>query len=186
MKTTLLLAVLCFLTSDTRAAERLDIKALITEADTLTLLSISPSQLHEMDEHGNPTARDKQRERIHGYLVFGKISADDSRTRKTIQEALIHALDATPKDEAPLMCFEPRHAVCLKNGAVHVDLLISYECQQAKVRYLRPLADGEIVAEEKTIFIGLGGREALNRLLDAQKIERDIPKQMKRPNKAAP
>lgn len=58
---------------------------------------------------------------------------------------------------------------------MHVDFLICFECQQAKIRYWEIREDREISEREETVPIGTAGRATLNQLLDSRKIERDIP-----------
>lgn len=168
--------VLCLIwPAFTRGAEPPKIADVIRAADEITLFSIYPQQIHEVDEHGNPSEADRKKERFHGHPIFGKIHALDDSTKKTIRDALLAALGSV-SDGAPAMCFMPRHAACLKRGAEHVDLLICFECGNAEWRYREVLVDGERVERKQMFSLGSAGHEALNRLLDVKGIERDLPK----------
>lgn len=161
------------------AATPLIVADIIRTADEITLFSIQPQQIHEVDEHGDPTEAERKKERFHGYAVFGKIRALDGTTQQAVRDALLAALGRV-KEEAPSQCFLPRHAVCLKRGAQHVDLLICFECGNAELRHSETLADGEIVRRKQIIGLGTAGQQALNRMLDARGIARDIPERATR------
>jgi hypothetical protein len=178
MKTALSLLLLLFAGCSLLAGEPFDLGASIRDADEVTLISLLPQQTYAIDGHGNPTEEEKKKEHFHGYPVLGKIPASQPKEKAMMKDAVLAAL-ASAKNGVALMCFEPRHAVCLRKGDQHVDLLICFECQKLEVRYLK-LEAPELRSE--FIGIGPGGLDVLNRLLDAQKIKRDLPK--KEPNQA--
>jgi hypothetical protein len=156
------------------AAEAFDLAAFIRKADTVSLFSIFPQQVHVTDEHGNPTEEDRKKDRFLGYPVFGKIVDTQGATRASIQEALVGALSSVEEGPPPL-CFEPRHAVCLKHGEMHIDMLICFECGQARYRQIEIRGAEEISRKEEIIFIGIRGHDVLSQILDAHKIVRDLP-----------
>lgn len=162
--------------------ERTDLAAFIQKADSVTLLSIYPQQVHVTDEHGNPTEGERQKERFLGYHVLGKIADLQGPERTAVREALIAMLSSVEAGP-PLLCFEPRHAVCFKQGSMHLDMLICFECQQAKIRHLVIRENQEVSEREETVPIGTAGQDVLNRLLDSRKIERDVSK--KEPNQSS-
>ncbi|MBL9202270.1 MAG: hypothetical protein JNL39_17295 [Opitutaceae bacterium] len=173
---TALTLLLCLAATGT-AGESFDLGKFTREATELILYSIVPAQLMEMDEHGNPTAAEKRKEKLHGYPVLGKIAATTPAIKAAMRDALLSALQPELRaPEAPNMCFQPRHAICLKQGSQHVDVLLCFECGNAKVRYLKPWADKSWSQEEALIDISDKGLDALNRLLDARGIQRDLPK----------
>lgn len=174
---TLLLAVLLPVLGF--GAEKSDLVTFIEKADSVQLLSIYPQQVHVTDEHGNPTEKERKKERFLGYHVLGKIVDLQGPTRTSVREALIAMLSSVEAGP-PLLCFEPRHAVCLKQGGMHIDMLICFECQQAKIRRLVMRDNQEVSEREETVPIGPAGQDILNRILDSRKIERDVPK--KEPN----
>lgn len=159
------------------AGESPDLGAFAREATELVLYSIVPAQLMEADEHGNPTEAEKRKEKLHGYPVLGKIAGTTPAIKAAMRDALLSALQLELRaPEAPNLCFQPRHALCLKRGSQHVDVLLCFECGNAKVRYLKPWAEKTWSQEEVLIDISDKGLAALNRLLDARGIQRDLPK----------
>jgi hypothetical protein len=186
MKSALSLFVMLLITVSGFAAGKVDLAAFVRKAEVVTLFSIYPQQVYVTDEHGNATKEDRKKERFHGYPVFGKLADVRGATRASIQDALLAALSSV-EDGPPLLCFEPRHAVSLKQGDTHVDLLICFECLQARVRYV---GKKEMSEREEIVPIGIAGRDILNQMFDCWKIERDIPKnepnQSPEPNGGAP
>lgn len=146
----------------------IDVAAFLRDANIVAFYALNPSQSYRIDEHGNWTEEEKKKEGLHGYKVLGKIETPQGNTLATIRGAFLAALE-NPDD--PYLCFDPRHAVCLKTEDRHVDLLICFECHTGYAMYWM---DG--VFERQSVLVGESGRNQLNALLDSHGIVRDIPR----------
>lgn len=165
------------------AAPPLDLAGILRSADEITLYSIVPLPVVSTDLHGNPTEEDKKVERIHGYSVLGKLTPPDQATRDSIRRAALAATTLPPstgEDEAPSMCFDPRHVLCLKHGQTHYDLLLCFECGKGVAIF-----EDHNQLQKIDFYVGPGGLRTLNALLDAQKIPRDHPRS-RAPEKKSP
>lgn len=179
-----------------RAEADLDLEALIRNADKLTLYSINPHPivieffpsdmgpakrgaphldpaLGKFATPGVPIADERTQkepeEFLHNFAVLGKVVATDQPTLSAIRAAVLDALKSA-EDGATAMCFDPRHGIRLQKSDLQVDVLLCFECHKGCVFYS---ADGK--NHQSYFGIGPAGNEALNRLLDAQKIPRDLP-----------
>ena len=59
---------------------------------------------------------------FHGWLVLGKTTVKDAKTRKELFDALQEEADKAPK------CFDPRHGIRATHGGKTVDLVICFHC----------------------------------------------------------
>lgn len=152
-----------------RASGDLNVLAAIREADAIILYSLDPLPLHLTDENGKPTKEDAAIDRFYGYTVLGKITKPGTKISDAIRAALVETLtNEHHKDEAPYLCFDPRHAVRLQMKNRHIDLLICFECKKGFALY----QDGGEQRKEPLMINNLGAA-AMNSILDENSIKRD-------------
>jgi hypothetical protein len=162
------------------ARERPDVVELLRSAGQLTLYSIHPYEERQSDWHRNATEEERKVERFHGRKVYGKIQATTPEVREKVRSAVLAAFSSI-REGPPMLCFEPRHAICVQRGEAHFDLLLCRECENAAVIYF-----DKDIAEFREDFLPLGqdGFDVLNQLLDQKGIFRERPAKEEEPNQS--
>jgi hypothetical protein len=146
------------------AFEIKDLTVFIQGADEITLYSLSPGELVEVDATGKRITGDKQTETFHGHRILGKLDGLDKDSLAIVRNA---ALDTVLKVRGPsYLCFDPRHGFRFKKQGQFVDLIVCFECRNGYCYW----KDGEI-----SLIVGSDAKDALNRLLDSHGIVRDLP-----------
>jgi len=154
-----------------------ELASFIRSADSLVIYSLLPSDLVVTDLHGNRADEFRDSERFHGFPVLGRFDVVEAEEREKLRIVLAATVVTTRGDRAPSLCFLPRHGVCVKKEERHVDVLLCFECEVARVVVHHPQSE-----ERFETSISLKALESLNAAIDLRKIRRDIPRQ--RPNKA--
>jgi hypothetical protein len=153
------------------AALKFDLSKFAREAEFVAVYSLFPSDAAVEDWHGNRAGRFKDAEHFHGFPVLGKVESLAREEHKDLRSALVTTLKPVTGDRAPSMCFTPRHGLCMTKGDEHVDLVLCFECEEARV-YI--YSGGH--REKLEIAIRAGALEALNATFDRRGIQRDVPK----------
>lgn len=92
----------------------------LARADQYELLSIDPDR----PEQASPDL-------FHGYQVLGTTTISDPGVRAQLTYALqsgVKSIFGTRNN-----CFTPRHGIRVRSGGITTDILICFECQQARV-----------------------------------------------------
>lgn len=92
---------------------------------------------------------------LHGFKILGNVPINDEATRKRIVDAIRSA--SQEPNLAAASCFNPRHAITLNYHAQKYEILVCFECQQAKA-----YVDG---VEQEHFLIGHSARDTLNTIL---------------------
>jgi len=94
--------------------------AILGQAEHLTVFSVDPV-----------FPKTKPREDFHGWRVRGKTVVADPGTRASLVTALKHGVDEHRGEM--MRCFIPRHAVRATHGGKTADVVICFECYNARV-----------------------------------------------------
>jgi hypothetical protein len=70
-------------------------------------------------------------EAFHGYRILGRARVEDAGARAALLGLVRRGIDAS--DGAVAVCFLPRHGLRAERGGAAVDLVLCYECMQARV-----------------------------------------------------
>ena len=165
---TLLLGILALGMTVAGATERPDPIEGVRKAKRLHLYSISPYEVRDVDWHGDASAEERKKQRFHGREVYGVLEPQDEETLERIRSAVLAAFGSLEAG-APILCFEPRHAVCVLGDEAHFDLLLCRECQNAAIVYRDEFGD----LREDLLPLGQEGFDVLNALLDQGGIHRE-------------
>jgi hypothetical protein len=158
-----------------------EVVTLLREAEQLTLYSIQPYESRESDWHRNATHKERTVERFHGRKVYGKIPGTTQEVREKVRGAALPAF-ASIREGPPVLCFEPRHAICVQRGGIHFDLLLCRECENAAVIWF----DAEAGFREKMLPLGQDGFDVFDALLDQEGIFRERAAKGEEPNNPVP
>jgi hypothetical protein len=101
--------------ADDKEASQADADALLRSARQLEVFSIDPDR-----------AKRKPGEGFHDWKVLGSTTVRDERVVKKVVAAVFAAREKRGGDS--YACFEPRHAIRVKQGDRVLDLLICFEC----------------------------------------------------------
>ena len=143
----------------------------VKQASGFVVISLYPSDAELVDLHGNRTGAFKDSERFHGFPILGKVGALSEAELLRVREALVETLRPVQEDRAPSLCFFPRHGICVENPGVHVDILLCFECGEARIICRKPEGTRSVI-----IGIGPEADEVLSALLDDRHVPRDRPK----------
>jgi hypothetical protein len=91
----------------------------LEHADQYELLSLDPMHYRELPP-----------DNFHRWSVLGRTSVTDPATRKKLNRALRTGAWGAGM---PYMCFNPRHGIHVVQAGRSVDLVICFECRQARV-----------------------------------------------------
>ena len=92
--------------------------AILEQADKFELLGLDPRPLQAGDG-------------FHGYAIVERTEIKDQATRKKLISALMASMQASHGDVA--ICFNPRHGISATSKGRQADLVICFECLQAKL-----------------------------------------------------
>lgn len=91
---------------------------ILEQADQFELIGLNPSPLR-----GGAG--------FYGHAILEKTEIKDKETRKKLISALMASMRESRGDVA--MCFNPRHGIRATSKGGHADLVICFECLQAKL-----------------------------------------------------
>jgi hypothetical protein len=91
---------------------------ILEQADQFELLGLNPSPLRGGSG-------------FHGHAILEKTEIKDRETRKKLISALMASMRENHGEVA--MCFNPRHGIRATGKGGHADLVICFECLQAKL-----------------------------------------------------
>ena len=98
-----------------------DLKPLFEKATAIDVYSLDPG------------ADDKQpdpKKGFHGWKILGKTAVRDATQRKKLIEALYNGIAAS--DGQAARCFNPRHGIRVTVDGKTVDVVLCFECLQAR------------------------------------------------------
>ena len=134
----------------------MDLQAILEKADSIELISLSPSRLKE-----------EPKDAFHGWKMLGKTTVNKAEDRKALVEAFVKGV-AENKGMAA-RCFNPRHGIRAKHDGKTADFVICFECYQVHAY----LDDGKA----KYFLISRSPTELFNKTLMNAKVE--LPEQPK-------
>lgn len=94
--------------------------AALQGAEEYELLSLDPSRVRELPA-----------DHFHGWRVLGRTTVKDQATRKKLNDAL--RAGAKENSNMVAACFNPRHGIHVVHKGKVYDVVICFECLQAKV-----------------------------------------------------
>lgn len=94
--------------------------AILEQAEHLTVFSVDPV-----------FPKTKPREALHGWRVLGQVEVADAGTRARLVTALKRGVEEHRGEM--MRCFIPRHAVRATHGGKTTDIVICFECYNARV-----------------------------------------------------
>ena len=99
-----------------------DTVAILESAPRLSVFSIDPAG-------ATPRERLDAKKTFHGYRILKRADV----TGETKSEVLGKLYTAIAENPPPARCFVPRHAIRAKSGDRSVDMVICFECAQARM-----------------------------------------------------
>jgi hypothetical protein len=125
------------------------VKEILDKVEQFDLYSLEPEPTKEQ-KAGKST-------KLHGWLILGKTTVKDARTR----QGLLKALEKRSR-RGGAKCFDPRHAIRATHGGKTVDLLICFECSWIYVY--------EGGKHTSTLTVDGGVQPAFDKVLPAAKV----------------
>jgi hypothetical protein len=106
--------------------------AAVLPSDTVAILeSATELTVYSIDPEGKTTALERldQAKTFHGYRIRSRVDIKG----ETKSELLGKLYSAVAENPGPKRCFNPRHGIRAKTDSRSVDMVICFECSQARI-----------------------------------------------------